>query len=130
VRRILTLVGVAALASALTTAVIALPARAGGGENDGREAFDRRLADFGACMREHGFDFGPETKVEVDPDGVRVNGAEVDPEAFREARRECGGLPVPAVGLLLPPGGDDPAAVERRLERLRACAEEAEGADA
>jgi hypothetical protein len=118
-RRALLLVGIAAVSSVLTAAAIVLPASASGDASPS----DDRIEAFESCMRESGFDFGPETIVEVTRDGVRINGNEVDADDFRAAKRECGPLfrgDRPRVDGVLPPELDE------RLERLRDCVESEE----
>lgn len=97
-RRLVPLAVVAALSSLATAAVIVIPALAEDepSRSSAREAsrpFDDEFARFAACMREKGFPFDDEVVVRVSPDGVTVNGKEVDAEAFRAAERECGGPP-------------------------------------
>ena len=71
-------------------------------------------------MREHGFELGgPETEVRITPDGVTVNGEEVDPKAFREAQRACGGPP--GLSFALPPRGEIEPELRERFERMRDC---------
>lgn len=114
-RRVLLIVGVAALSSVLTAGAIVLPASAGGDSSS-----DDQIRAFESCMREQGFDLGPETTVQITPDGVRVNGNEVDADAFREAERECGPLfrdVLPQLEGVVPPDLDGD------LERLRDCVE-------
>jgi len=115
-RRVLLIVGVAALSSALTAAAIVLPASAGG-RGDDQPSRDR-IEEFESCMSQHGFELGPDTNVVITPDGVRVNGKEVDAEAFRAAERECGPL---FRGLLPRLDGAVPPELEEKLERLRDC---------
>ena len=115
-RRALLLVGVVAVSSALTAAAIVLPASASG---DASSSGDR-IEEFESCLQEHGFDVGPETTVEITPDGVRINGNEVDADDFRAAQRECGPLfrgDLPRLDGVVPPELDE------RLERLRDCVE-------
>ena len=112
-RRLIPILAAAVLASALTAGAIVLPARATEGD---RPEFER----FEACMRDRGFDLGgPETEVRITPDGVTVNGEEVDAEAYREAQRACGGPPGLRFGL--PPRGEVEPELRERLERMRNC---------
>jgi hypothetical protein len=130
-RRLLPFVAVAAIASAVTAAAIVIPARAGDG-ND-RPEFRERIAEFEACMKEHGFDISGETKIIVRPGEVTVDGEGVDAEKFRTAQRECGPPFGPGFGhgLGLFPRldrmpGDVPEELRERMERVRECLEKAE----
>lgn len=121
------ILGVAVASSALTAAAIVLPAEAGDGSGGG-DRLKRleggggdRVKDFEACMREQGFELGPETTVRITPDGVTVNGEAVDRDEFREAKRECGPL-FPHVGPSFEPG-ELPDDMGERFERLRDCLE-------
>ena len=97
-RGLIPILGAAVVSSALTAAAITLPAQAGGRD----ERVGERQRQWEQCMRAAGFDLGDDTTVRVTPDGVTVDGVEVDPERFRDAERRCG-LP-----FISPPGrGDD-----------------------
>ena len=115
-RRFFLIAAVAVASSAVTAAAIVLPASAADDEPTSRD----RAEAFEACMRENGFELGPETTVVITPDGVRVNGKQVDADAFREAERECG----PPFRELLPrlEDGELPELGER-FGRLRDCLE-------
>lgn len=115
-RRVLLIVAVAVASSAVTAAAIVLPASAAGDEPSFRDRVER----FESCMREHGFELGRETSVVITPDGVRVNGKEVDAEAFRNAQRECG---PPFRGVLPSFEPGELPELDGRLERLRDCME-------
>ena len=115
-RRVLLIVAVAVASSAVTAAAIVLPASAAGDDPTLRDRMER----FESCMREQGFDLGPETTVVITPDGIRVNGEEVDAEAFRNARRECG---APFRGLVPRLGRGELPELGERMERLRDCLE-------
>lgn len=119
-RRLLPVLAAAVLGSAVTAAVIAVGARATGSEE---ERPRERLERFERCMREHGFDLsGPRVEVRVTPEGVTVNGEEVEAEAFRRAERECGPpYPPPRLDLDGPPVPDD---LRERLERMERCLRE------
>lgn len=131
-RRLQLVLVAAAIGSALTAAAISIPAWAGGDDEDPESGEvlaprDERIREFEACMKEHGFDFGDEIVVRVTPDGVTVNGKQVDAEALREAQRECG-FPFPALRLPDFDPGELPRAVpddlREQLDRLRSCFEE------
>jgi hypothetical protein len=131
-RRLLPFAAVAVVASAATAAAIVIPARAGDG--DARPGFRERIAEFEACMKEHGFDISGETKITVRPGEVTINGEKVDAEKFRTAQRACG-LPFPGRGPgfgfgLLPRldrmPGDVPEELRQRMERVRECLEKAD----
>lgn len=123
-RRLVPLAVVAALSSAVTAAVIVFPALAED-EPVARAAPDRRdrpfedvFRRFAVCMRDQGFDFGADTTLRVEPDGVTVNGKKVDADAFRRAERACGGPPFRGLERPLPPRlGDLPG--RRELEERR-----------
>lgn len=85
-RRLIPILAAAVAGSALTAAALALRADAAPDEG-GRSERERQWQQ---CMREAGFDLDGDVVVRVTPDGVTVNGEEVDPEAFREAERRCG----------------------------------------
>jgi hypothetical protein len=128
-RRVLPLIVVAAAASGLTAAVLVGPGFAGG--DDGRPevapAFDSEEARaarerFQACMREQGFELGPETELRITPDGATLNGKPVDRDALRAAMREC--RPRLGRGLGGPFGRGEPDGEAReRLDRIRECME-------
>jgi hypothetical protein len=132
-RRLLPFVAVAVAASAATAAAIVIPAKAGGG--DDRPKFRERIAEFEACMMEHGFDISGETKIVMRPGEVTINGAKVDAQKFRSAQRVCG-APFgrgPGFGFGLLPRldrspGDVPEELRKRMERVRECMEKAEEA--
>lgn len=126
-RRILPLIAVAALASGLTAAALVGPGFAGDGENrpsfapaaDSEEARAARER-FQACMRERGFDLGPETELRITPDGATLNGKPVDRDALRAAMREC--RPRLGHGLGVPFGrGELDGEARERLDRIREC---------
>jgi hypothetical protein len=127
-RRLVPLAVVAALSSLATAAVVVLPALAEGdrGESYALRGASRPFADefgrFAACMREKGFSFDGEVRVQKEGDRVTVDGKEVDAEAFRAAERACGGPPfrrlrdLPRLGEL-PPLRDLPGRDELRAQR-------------
>jgi hypothetical protein len=128
-RRLLPFAAVAVVASAATAAAIVIPARAG--DRDTRPEFGERIAEFEACMKEHGFDISGETRITVRPGEVTINGEKVDPEKFRAARRECGMPFRPGFGLGVFPRldrlpDDVPDELRERMERVRECLEKAE----
>jgi hypothetical protein len=128
-RRILPLVVVAALASALTAAALVGPGFAGDGDDrpglaPARDSEEARAAreQFQACMRERGFSLGPDTELRITPDGATLNGEPVDRDALRTAMRECGPRLGRGLGRLFGRGNLDGEARER-LERIRECME-------
>jgi hypothetical protein len=126
-RRLLPFVGVAVLASALTAVAIVIPAQADDGAEPKSSADG--IAEFEACMKEHGFDLsGGKTEIMVTPGEVTINGKAVDAEKFRAAERECGpplglekglGFAFGVRPLQLP--DDAPAELRERMERMEAC---------
>ena len=127
-RRVLPFVAVAVAASAVTAAAVVIPARAAG--DDDRPSAGARFAEFQACMKEQGFDIGGDVEIVIRRGEVTINGKTVDAEAFREARRACGGPLRRGLrfGLLprldrLP--DDAPPELRERVERLRECLEQA-----
>lgn len=129
-RRLQLVVLVAAVSSGLTAAAIAIPAWA---EDDKPERDDsvfaparERIEKFEACMREQGFELGPETTVRITPDGVTINGQEVDAEKFRAAQQECGPLFPALVPGRLELRDAVPGELQERFDRLRSCLEDEE----
>ena len=129
-RRVLPFVIVAVIASAVTAAAIVIPARAGDRHGHPRSA--SRIAEVEACMRERGFDISGDTEVIVRPGEITINGKAVDADAFRRAERECGppfgrafGFGPGPLPRLDPLRDDAPAELRERMERLRACLEQA-----
>jgi hypothetical protein len=128
-RRLVPLAVVAALSSLATAAVIVLPALAvddGGKQSwalrDANRPFAAEFARFAECMRDKGFAFDGDVRVEVDGDRITVDGKEVDADAFREAERACGGPPFQRLRDLpalrgLPPLRDLPGRDELRAQR-------------
>ena len=133
-RKLVTLLAVAAVSSAATAAVLALPALADGDAAPAAadaerplaapdpDAFRERVERFEQCMKDAGFDLtGDRVSVEVGPDGVTVNGKKVDADAFRAAQRECG-PPFRGAFRALPFDGDGaPPALREHMERMREC---------
>ncbi len=112
---------VAAASSLLTAAAVAIPALADRGEES--------TGDFDDCLRKHGFDVRPENgrvELRITPEGVWLNGEQVDADAFREARRECRPPRLfPAEPGMLPALPFDlevvPPELRERMERFRDC---------
>jgi hypothetical protein len=125
-KRVIPILLAAALGSLVTAAAIVLPAAAGDDDPAAPRALpgfldpdevDRLRADWADCMSDRGFDLGDDTNVQVTPDGVIVDGKQVDAEKFRAAAKACGGPPgfgVLGLGAGLP---DD--LFERSRERIR-----------
>jgi hypothetical protein len=85
-RRLIPILAAAILGSGLTAAAITLPARAS--ERD--ERFGERLRAWQGCMRGQGFDLDGETTIRIEDGRVTIDGEEVDPDRFAEARKACG----------------------------------------
>jgi hypothetical protein len=104
-RRIALVLAIAVVSSGATAAAIVLPAGARdsdetrqdeqrGGRPDGppwlRGAeFRERMEKFESCMREQGFDLGPESDLRITPDSATLNGEAVDREKLLNALRAC-----------------------------------------
>jgi hypothetical protein len=109
-RRLVPLAAVAALSSLATAAIVVLPALAEGDRatasllRDANRPFAEEFGRFADCMRERGFPFDGEVRVQSDGDGVTVNGKDVHADDFRAAEKACGGPPFRGVRNLPPPG--------------------------
>jgi hypothetical protein len=86
-RRLIPILVAALAGSALTAAAITLPARAG----DRDERFGERLRAWQDCMRGQGFDLEGATTIRIADGRVTIDGEEVDPDRFGDAREACGG---------------------------------------
>ena len=136
-RRLQLVLVVAAASSALTAAAISIPASAEDDARDRPRTFAllapsgerpnaARIAEFKRCMAERGFELGDDVTIRITPDGVTIDGKEVDAREFRRARRACGPLFPHLRGRFrahaLPEGER-----RERMEKLRECLRE-EGA--
>jgi hypothetical protein len=133
-KRLIPILLAAALGSAATAAAIVLPAAAGDDDPATPRALpgfldpdevDRLRADWAECMGDRGFDLGDDTTVQITPDGVTVDGKQVDSEKLRAAAKACGGpLGFGALGLGAGLPDDLFGRSEERIREWEACMQE------